>query len=291
MAYKYDHLIVIANKYGLAGLNAKGELFETYDKLRDLTAGGAAIAGSGFGGASQFLINLAQMMAPSSFMPILGANQTLNIPGTSYYSPALTGGVSMAPLSNSSFGLSELSKHPSFPTGKAANVVPMAVGALGGSLLYGIGSQLSDLSNDDYTIDGSLTGQAAAIVSSDTLANIAGMGTGLATTKKGARSFLLPTAGIIAGVGSMIASVAPYFGPFGIIGGLAGNMLNGYGGATLRAYQQATGRIINNADAILTAKIKNIETTVKQLDVQGNIVRKMLKESIDGDSKAMQSML
>ncbi len=290
MAYKYDHLVVIANKYGLAGLNAKGELFETYDKLRDLTAGGAAIAGSGFGGASQFLINLAQMMAPSSYMPILGANQTLNIPGTSYYSPALTGGVSMMPLSNSSFGLSELSKHPSFPTGKAAAVIPMAVGTLSRSILSGIGNKFSSLSND-YAIGGSLTGQAASIVNSNTLADIVGIGTGAVATKSKARSLLLPTAGIIAGVGSMIASVAPYFGPFGVIGGLAGNMLNGYGGATLRAYQQATGRIINNADAILTAKIKNIETTVKQLDVQGNIVRKMLKESIDGDSKAMQSML
>ncbi len=290
MAYKYDHLVVIANKYGLAGLNAKGELFETYDKLRDLTVGGAAIGGSGFGGASQFLINLAQMMAPSSFMPILGANQTLNIPGTSYYSPAISGGVSMAPLSNSSFGLSELSKHPSFPTGKAAAVVPMAVGALGGSLLYGIGNKLSSLS-DGYAIGGVPTGQAAAIVNSNTLAGIAGMGTGAVSTKSKARSILLPTAGVLAGVGSMLATLSPYFGPLGLVGGLAGNILNGYGGATLRAYQQASGRIINNADAILTAKIKNIETTVKQLDVQGNIVRKMLKESIDGDSKAMQSML
>ena len=37
MAYKNDSYLVIANKFGSASGDAKAMLFETYDKLRDLT--------------------------------------------------------------------------------------------------------------------------------------------------------------------------------------------------------------------------------------------------------------
>ena len=37
MSYKNDSYLVIANKFSSAGGEAKAQLFETYDKLRDLT--------------------------------------------------------------------------------------------------------------------------------------------------------------------------------------------------------------------------------------------------------------
>ena len=37
MAYKNDSYLVIANKFSSAGSDAKAQLWETYDKLRDLT--------------------------------------------------------------------------------------------------------------------------------------------------------------------------------------------------------------------------------------------------------------
>ena len=46
MAYKNDSYLVIANKFGSASGDAKAQLFETYDKLRDLTVSGS---GSGTG--------------------------------------------------------------------------------------------------------------------------------------------------------------------------------------------------------------------------------------------------
>ena len=39
MSYKNDHELVIANKFGSASSLAKAELYETYDRLRDITCG------------------------------------------------------------------------------------------------------------------------------------------------------------------------------------------------------------------------------------------------------------
>lgn len=50
------------------------------------------------------------------------------------------------------------------------------------------------------------------------------------------------------------------------------------------------GNITNNADVILSTKVRNIETVCKMLDTQGEIVRKMLKEGMDSDSKAIQNL-
>ena len=43
MAYKNDSYLVIANKFGSAGSDAKVQLWETYDKLRDLTVSGSGL--------------------------------------------------------------------------------------------------------------------------------------------------------------------------------------------------------------------------------------------------------
>lgn len=47
MSYKNDGYLVIANKYGAASADAKVMLYETYDRLRDLTVSGSASSGTG----------------------------------------------------------------------------------------------------------------------------------------------------------------------------------------------------------------------------------------------------
>ena len=90
MAYKNDSYLVIANKFGSASGDAKAMLWETYDKLRDLTVSGNG-AGTGFGMAGSFLYRIASLMSPSSFANVFGSSETMNIPGTSYNS-SLGGG-------------------------------------------------------------------------------------------------------------------------------------------------------------------------------------------------------
>jgi len=100
----------------------------------------------------------------------------------------------------------------------------------------------------------------------------------------------LPTAGVISGIGGVMQATAPYLGAFGLPLTVASNLAQGYGGAALAAYQNVSGRILNNADTILTNRVRNIETVCKMLDTQGDIVRKMLKEGIEGDSKTIQNL-
>jgi hypothetical protein len=83
MAYKNDGYLVIANRYGSASGDAKSMLYETYDRLRDLTVAGSGSSGTGFEAAGGFLYQLASLFAPSAFMTTLGGTQAMNIPGTS----------------------------------------------------------------------------------------------------------------------------------------------------------------------------------------------------------------
>ena len=62
MAYKNDGLLVIANKFGAASADAKCMLYETYDRLRDLTVSGSASSGTGFEAAGGFLYQLARRL-------------------------------------------------------------------------------------------------------------------------------------------------------------------------------------------------------------------------------------
>ena len=57
MAYKNDSYLVIANKFGSASGDAKAQLWETYDRLRDLTVSGSG-TGTGFESAGGFLYML-----------------------------------------------------------------------------------------------------------------------------------------------------------------------------------------------------------------------------------------
>ena len=124
MAYKNDSYLVIANKFGSASGDAKAQLFETYDKLRDLT-----VSGSG-----------------TSYATVFGASESMNIPGTSYASQ-LTG--------QSAFGIDALYNYSGFPGGGAA---PVSWGLDG----YATGGAASILSGwgTDY---GVATGYASGV--------------------------------------------------------------------------------------------------------------------------------
>ena len=113
MSYKNDSYLVIANKFGSASGDAKAQLFETYDKLRDLTVSGSG-SGTGFEMTGNFLYRMASLLAPSSFATIFGASESMNIPGTSYASQ-LSG--------SSAFGTDALYNYSGFPGGGAAPII------------------------------------------------------------------------------------------------------------------------------------------------------------------------
>ena len=267
MSYKNDHELVIANKYGAASSLAKAQMYETYDRLRDITVSGSTASGSGFGTVGGFLWQLASMFSPSSFSPVFGGNSMMNIPGTSYWSP-VTGATSSIYGANNSFGIGSVGNYSGFPSGGAAS------------------------------IKGSLTGAAAGIptgfaTSASTIAGLssAAYGVGLASTGFNfGETVLLPTAGIISGLGGLMQSMAPYLGTSGLAAILAGNIFEGTGSAALSAYQNLTGRVTTNADVILSNKVRNIETVVKMLDTQADIVRQSLKDSIESDKDAISDI-
>ncbi len=281
MSYKNDSLLVISNKYGTANSDAKAMLFETYDQLRDISLDGSGLTGSGFGTFSNWLINIARYIAPGAFMPVLNS-QYVNIPGTSFYSPTASGGLSGNAGSGSAFGYGSLNKYPGFPTGGAASF-----GLLGGyGALTGSAANI-DLSGDITGFASDITGGAASMVAA---VPTIGAGVGTVSGFGYGSSWLLPTAGVISGIGSLAQALSPYGGPFGIAANVFGNITQGYGGAVLAAYQNATNRILNNADIVLTNKVKNIETVSKILEAQSDVIKKMLKNQIEGASKLAQEL-
>ncbi len=271
MSYKNDGYLVIANKFGNASSDAKAQLFETYDRLRDLTVSGSSLDGAGFGTAGTFLWNIARLIAPSAFMSVMGGNQTMNIPGTSYWSP-ISGANSILDGGSAAFGLTNLGNYPGFPNG-AANI------------FWGFGS-------DTGVMTGGASGlyNAASIggsVGASTAAYGAGIASGFGVPGTG---WVLPTAGVVSGIAGVVQAMAPYMGAFGLGATVAGNLLQGTTSAALAAYQNMTGRIVSNADTILSNRVRNIETVVKMLDTQGDIVKKMLKDDLEGDNKQIQNM-
>lgn len=283
MSYKNDHLLTISNRYGKSSSDAKAMVFETYDVLRDLTVSGAGLGGATpYGTIGNFLMNLTRLIGPSNYMPLVGSS-SINIPGTSYSSP-ITGGNSAIPGLQSSFGMRNLAKYPGFPSGGAA-----ALGAGAAAL----GSMLTPLAGT-FSIGGQPTGGASSLASSvaggSTYVPALGVATGIGSAGNKMGDMTLPIAGLVGGAGGLIQHLAPYFGPGGLVAALAGNLMSGYSGAAVSAYNYVTSRIITNADSILTMKIKNLETTVKQLDTQSDIIKKMLKSSIEGDSKAVNDL-
>ena len=268
MSYKNDSYLVISNKYGSLSGDAKAMLFETYDLLRDITVSGSASDGAGFGTAGSFLWKIASMIAPSSFMSTMGGGTALNIPGTSYWSPtSTTSGTSSA------FGIGSLSQYSGF-TGGAAS-----------PLVQGFGT----------STDGYFTGGASSLTSVSEIAGSTGINAltytaGLASGFGFGDSFLLPAAGVVSGFGGILQAMSPYLGSFGLGTTMIGNLLQGVSSAPLAAYQKVTSSILNNADVILENKVKNIETVVKMLDAQNDVVKKMLKDDIEGMSEKLQNL-
>lgn len=267
MSYKNDSNLVISNKYGGLSGDAKAMLFETYDLLRDITVSGSASDGAGFGTAGSFLWKLASMIAPSSFMSTMGGGTAINIPGTSYWTPSnMTSGL------NSAFGIGSLSQYSGF-TGGASPIV------------QGFGA-----SNDGYMTGGASALTSVSDIAGSTAANALGYTAGLASGFGFGDSFLLPAAGVVSGFGGILQAVSPYLGSFGVGTTLIGNLLQGCSSAPLAAYQKVTSSILNNADVILENKVKNIETVCKMLDAQNDVVKKMLKDEMEGMSDKIQNL-
>ncbi len=316
MSYKNDSYLVIMSAYDRAGDAAKAELFETYDRLRDLTASGPVLGGSGVGKFASLIMNVARMMGGASFLPTFGS-EAINIPGTSYYAP-ITGGTGTVPGGQAGFGLAPFSQTTGFPAGGAAPIDGSAIGALSAFSSLGIGSNanfgFSGIGSPGFpnagllgSMGGTIAGGAAPLDGSavGALGNgfIAGgaSGIGAAATAGGlaaggmagagfGRNWVMPAAGIVSGIGGLLTTLGPFFGPFGIAAAAGGAVLNGTAGAVLSSFQHISNRILVNADTTLTSKIKNLETTVKQLDAQGEILRKLLKDSVDSDKKALDNI-
>lgn len=272
MSYKNDSYLVIANKFGSASGDAKAQLFETYDKLRDLTVSGSG-SGTGFEMTGSFLYRMASLLAPSSFANVFGASDSMNVAGTSYYSP-FSGG--------SAYGIDSLYNYSGFPSGAASISWGLGGSATGGAAaISGWGTSTS----------GVATGFASGLGGIADVASAAAYGVG-ASNGYGwfGKNIVLPVAGVISGWGGIMQAAAPYLGEYGLPAIVMANLMQGTSSAALAAYQNVTGNITANADTILSNKVRNIETVCKMLDTQGDVVKKMLKESIDGDSKAIQNL-
>ncbi len=282
MAYKNDGYLVIANRYGAASGNAKALMYETYDRLRDLTVSGSTATGSGFGATGGFLYQLASLFSPSAFMTTLGGTDTMNIPGTSYWS-AYSGANGSASAQYSSFGLNSLYNYSGFPNGAAPVYAGLSGYATGGAapagLINGVGSQ-----------NGYATGFASSIGSIADIASAAGYGAGMASGYGIGQTFVTQLGGIISGWGGILQNMAPYMGEWGLPAILCGNLLSGTGSAAISAVQGVAQNILTNADTILSQKVTNIETVCKMLDTQSDIVRKMLKDDIEGNSQEVQNI-
>jgi len=271
MAYKNDSYLVIANRFSSAGSDAKAQLFETYDKLRDLTVSGNGL-GTGFGATSGFLYNLASLFSPSMYGTVFGASESMSVPGTSYYN-GFSGG--------SSYGINSLYNYSGFPSGAA----PLFMSGLptGGAAGLFSGWGTSD--------GGYVTGFASGIGGIADVASAAAFGLGGASGYGWAgKNIVMPLAGLISGWGGIMQAAAPYLGEYGLPAIVMGNLMQGTSSAALAAYQNISGNIVASADTILSNKVRNIETVCKMLDTQGDVVKKMLKESIESDSKAVQNI-
>lgn len=277
MSYKNDSYLVIANKFGSAGSDAKVLLWETYDQLRDLTVSGSG-NGTGWGTTGSFLYRMASLFAPSSYANLFGSSETMNIPGTSYNS-SFNGG--------SGFGLNSLYNYSGFPGGAAPISWAQGFATGGASAIGGWGTS----SGGSVTLSGTPTGFASGVGGLADIASAAAYGVGAANGYGFVgRNIVLPVASVISGWGGIMQSVAPYLGEYGLPALVMGNLMQGISSPALAAYQRVTGNITANADTILSNKVRNIETVCKMLDTQGDVCKKMLKESIDGDSKAIQNL-
>lgn len=275
MSYKNDSELVIANRFSSASSDAKALLWETYDRLRDLTVSGSG-TGSGFESAGNLLYNMASLLAPSSFATVFGGSETMNVPGTSYYSKSNSG---------TAYGVDSLYNYSGFPSGAAS------INSIYGLATGGAAAIMNGWGSGGYSNYGTPTGFASNVAG---LANISsaaayGIGTGSGLGKISS-NVVMPFASCISGFGGILTAISPYLGVYGAGTTVLGNLMQGTTSAALAAYQNITGNITTNADTILSTKVRNIETVCKMLDAQGDIVKKMLKESMESTKNALQNM-
>lgn len=297
MAYKNESELVILDRLGKANDSAKAELYETYDQLRDLTVSGPSLGGSGLGGLGSFFFKIAQMVTDSSFLPILGS-QAINIPGTSYFGPTQPG-TGIVPGGSSSFGLGPMSQVSGFPqAGSAAGIDALSIlGSVGmGGFPAGHAASLGGGYGDpgfswqQASIGGMPVGRAASSTALGAGGTAVSAGSGLVAAAGFGRNFIMPAAGVVSGIGGLLTTLAPLMGQAGLAGLASGTILNGIAGSILAGYQHVSNRVLVNADTILSSKVKNLETVVKMLEAQEEIVKKLLKESVEGDKKALQDL-
>ena len=100
----------------------------------------------------------------------------------------------------------------------------------------------------------------------------------------------MPLAGLVSGWGGIMTAAAPYLGEFGLPAVVMGNLMQGTTSAALSAYQSVSQNVLSNADTILSQKVANIETVVKMLDTQSDIVRKMLKDDLESNSQEIENL-
>ncbi|MCX5921142.1 MAG: hypothetical protein NTW61_07495 [Candidatus Melainabacteria bacterium] len=318
MSYKNDSILTIVNRYGKAEGAAKQELYETWDRIRDLAVSGSGLGGSGLGGFSSLLMNIGRTFGSPSFQPILGS-ESINIPGTSYYAP-ISGGTGIVPGGQAAFGVAPLSNYTGYPlggnsggaagilAGGASPFVTSTLGRLNSQSTLGIGAlnPFGGLSSafqgvGDVTFPeegfigggaaGSIVGGASVAASSlPGLGSVAAGATGVASGLGFGRNWLMPAASTISGIGGLLTTLGPLFGPIGLAGVAAGGVLNGVAGSILSGFQQVNQRVLSNADTVLGEKVRNLEATMKMLSAQSEILKKMLKDSADGDKKALDSI-
>lgn len=208
MSYKNDSLLVIANKFGSASSDAKVQLYETYDRLRDLTVSGSASSGTGFELAGGALYKLASLFAPSSFMTTMGGTDSFNIPGTSYWSP-ITGSTAQVNGATSAFGIGNLGNFSGFPSG--------ASGISNSGFTTGGASGINNLLSGLGTSSGVVTGGASSIGGIADIASATAYGVGTANGYGiGMQNVVMPVAGIISGWGGIMTAAAPYLGKYGL---------------------------------------------------------------------------
>jgi hypothetical protein len=201
----------------------------------------------------------------------------MNIPGTSYYSKSNNG---------TAYGVDSLYNYSGFPNGAASinSVYGLATGGAA-SVLNGWGSSSGN------SFAGTPTGYASNIAG---LANVSsaaayGIGTGSGLGRIPS-NIVMPFASAISGFGGILTAISPYLGVYGAGTTVLGNLMQGTTSAALAAYQNITGNITSTADTILQTKVRNIETVCKMLDTQGDIVKKMLKESMESSKNALQNL-
>ena len=183
---------------------------------------------------------------------------------------------------------SNLYNYSGFPSGAAPVGWGLGGTTTGGAAgVSGIGSLISGIGS----MSGTATGGASSVGGIADVASAVAYGVGKANGYGlGFQNIVMPLAGIVSGWGGIMTAAAPYLVEYGLPAVVMGNLMQGTTSAAVAAYQNVSGRIQSNADAILTNKVKNIETVCKMLDTQGDVIKKMIKDSIEGDSKSVQNM-